>query len=113
MGVKARAWRASDRFGRHGSVLGTGAGANTAVIAKHARCDEQRAPQPSVHLLVRGQIEAVSATSVSVKPRDGSATQTCAVRDDDDVDHVKVGDRVEMVCVRVNGAWTLAKVRKT
>lgn len=102
----------SKSSGLTAGVLGTGSGANAALIAKHVRCDEQRPPRPSVHLLVRGQIEAVGATSISVKPRDGSATQTCAVRDDDDIDHVKAGDRVEMICVQVAGGWTLAKVRK-
>lgn len=91
-------------------ALGTGTSANAAVIAKHLGCREQKAPRPGVHLLVRGSVEAVSSTSISVKPRDGSATQTCAVADDDDVARVRVGDRVEMVCIQVSGAWTLAKV---
>jgi hypothetical protein len=93
-------------------AFGTGTGANAAVLAKGMSCKPERSPRPSVHLLVRGTIEAVSATSISVKPKDGTATQTCAVKDDDDVERVRAGDQVEMTCVQVSGAWQLAKVRK-
>ena len=72
----------------------------------------EKTPRPSVHLFVRGQIETVSATSITVKPKDGSASQTCTVKDDDDVDRVKAGDQVEMTCSQVAGAWVLTKVRK-
>jgi hypothetical protein len=93
-------------------AIGTGTGTNAAVIAKGIRCNAPKAPRPSVHLVVRGQIEAVSATSITVKPKDGSASQTCSVKDDDDVDRVKTGDRVEMTCSQTGGAWVLEKVRK-
>ena len=101
----------SKTAGLTGGAIGSGTGTNAAVIAKGVRCkaEEQR---PSVHLFVRGQIEAVSATSITVKPKDGSASQTCAVKDEDDVDHVKVGDQVELTCSQISGAWVLAKVRK-
>ena len=94
------------------ATIGAGAATNAAVIAKSARCSKEAETRPSVHLLVRGAVEAVSATSISVKPRDGSATQTCAVKEADDVERVKVGDQVELTCVQVAGAWTLAKVRR-
>jgi len=93
-------------------AIGTGTGANAAVIAKGIRCNTPKTPRPSVHLFVRGQIEAVSATSITVKPKDGSASQTCTVKDDDDVDRVKAGDQVEMTCSQTGGAWVLEKVRK-
>ncbi|NUT57057.1 MAG: hypothetical protein HOQ03_13915 [Thermoleophilia bacterium] len=93
-------------------ALGSGTGTNAAVIAKGIRCNAREMPRPSVHLFVRGQIEAVSATSITVKPKDGSASQTCAVKDGDDVDRVKTGDQVEMTCSQVAGAWVLAKVRR-
>ncbi|HWL33080.1 MAG TPA: hypothetical protein VNP89_05695 [Gaiellaceae bacterium] len=93
-------------------AIGTGTGANAAVIAKGIRCKPEQMPRPSVHLFVRGQIEAVSATSITVKPKDGSASQSCTVKDDDDVDRVKAGDQVEMTCSQVAGAWVLTKVRK-
>lgn len=92
--------------------LGTGAGANAAVLAKRADCKRPESTRPSVRLLVRGEVEAVSSSSISVKPRDGSATQTCAVKDADDVEKIEKGDRVEMICVQISGAWTLAAVRE-
>ena len=98
--------------GLTGGEIGTGTGTNAAVIAKGIRCDERELPRPSVQLVVRGQVEAVSATSITVKPKDGSASQTCAVRDDDDVERIRTGDQVEMACSQVAGAWVLAKVRK-
>jgi hypothetical protein len=103
-------------FSRTGGLtdgaIGTGTGANAALIAKHARCSKQEETRPSVRLLVRGQVEAVSATSISVKPKDGSATQTCAVTDSDDVKGIQQGDNVEMTCLQVSGAWQLGKVRE-
>ena len=93
-------------------AIGTGTGTNAAVIVKGLRCKSEKTPKPSVHLFVRGQIEGLSASSITVKPRDGSASQTCAVKDADDVDRVKVGDQVELTCSQVAGAWVLAKVRK-
>lgn len=93
-------------------AIGSGTGTNAAVIAKGIRCNSKQMPRPSVHLFVRGEIETVSATSITVKPKDGSASQTCTVKDDDDVERVKAGDQVEMACSQIAGAWVLAKVRK-
>jgi hypothetical protein len=98
--------------GLTGGTIGSGTGTNAALIAKGVRCNSARTPKPSVNLFVRGQIESVSATSITVKPKDGSASQTCTVKDDDDVERVKTGDQVEMTCSQVAGAWVLAKVRK-
>ena len=98
--------------GLTGGAIGSGTGTNAALIAKTIRCNSQQTPKPSVHLFVRGQVEAVSATSITVKPKDGTASQTCTVKDDDDVERVKTGDQVEMTCSQVAGAWVLAKVRK-
>jgi hypothetical protein len=98
--------------GLTGGAIGSGTGTNAALIVKGMRCSEQKPPKPSVHLFVRGQIEAVSATSITVKPKDGSASQSCTVKDDDDVERVKTGDQVEMTCSQVAGAWVLDKVRK-
>ena len=91
--------------------LGTGTGANTAVLAKRAECKKAESTRPSVHLLVRGEVDAVSATSISVKPKDGSATQTCTVKSGRR-QGIEKGDKVEMTCVQVAGVWTLAKVHE-
>lgn len=98
--------------GLTGGAIGSGTATNAAVIASRIRCDGQQSPRPSVFLIVRGQIEALSATSITVKPRDGSASQTCTVRDDDDVERVRTGDQVEMSCSQLAGVWTLTKIRK-
>ena len=81
-------------------------------IAKSANCRAQKPARPSVHLVVRGRVETVSASSVTVKPSDGTASQTCTVTDSDDVRRVEQGDRVEMTCVQVAGAWTLVRLRR-
>lgn len=99
--------------GLTGGAIGTGTNTNAALLVKGLRCRSEQTPRPSVHLFVRGQIEALSATSISVKPRDGSAVQTCVVKDDDDVERVKVGDQVELACSQISGAWVLTKVRRT
>jgi hypothetical protein len=98
--------------GLTGGAIGSGTGTNAALIAKTIRCNSQQTPKPSVHLFVRGQIETVNATSITVKPKDGTASQTCTVKDADDVDRVKAGDQVEMTCSQVSGAWVLEKVRR-
>jgi hypothetical protein len=92
-------------------TIGSGTGANAAVIAKHTSCRSQKPVRPSVHLVVRGTVEAVSSSSITVKPNDGTANQTCTVTDSDEVRRVDQGDRVEMTCVQVAGAWTLVRVR--
>ena len=43
---------------------------------------------------------------------DGSASQTCAVKEADDVERVRSGDQVEMTCSQLAGVWTLTRVRK-
>lgn len=88
-------------------AIGSGTGADLAVLAKPVRCDKPGSTKPSVHLVVRGNVEAVSPTSISVKPSDGSATQTCAVADASEVARVAAGDHVVMKCSQVNGAWVL------
>jgi hypothetical protein len=93
-------------------VLGTGTGANAAVIAKRVGCRTDKPARPSVRLFVRGEVDSVSATAITVKPKDGSANQTCAVKAAGDVEKIEKGDQVEMSCIQLAGAWTLEKVRE-
>ncbi len=102
----------SKTAGLTAGAIGSGAGADAALLADGLRCSSTKPPKPSVHLLVRGTIEALSATSITVKPSDGTASQTCAVADADRVKRVAQGDRVEMKCSQVSGAWVLKEVRK-
>lgn len=94
-------------------AIGSGSGADLAVLAKRVRCDRPGTPKPSVHLFVRGTIDTVSSTSIAVKPRDGSATQTCSVANASLVSRVEAGDHVQMRCVQVSGAWVLKDVHRT
>ena len=91
--------------------FGTGTGTNAALLVKHADCRASDKPRPSVFLTVRGQVDALSSTSISVKPSDGGASQACTIGERK-ADRVAVGDRVEMTCVQTGGAWMLSKVRR-
>ena len=93
-------------------TLGTGTGANAAVVAKRVNCKSDKPTRPSVFLFVRGSVESVSATAITVKPKDGSASQTCTVKNADQVKGIDANDQVEMTCVQLTGVWTLAKVRE-
>jgi hypothetical protein len=88
-------------------AIGSGSGADLAVLAKRVRCDKPGTQKPSVHLIVRGSVETVSPTSISVKPGDGSATQTCSVTEARKVQGLATGDHVVIKCSQVNGAWVL------
>lgn len=99
----------SKTAGMTAGAIGSGSGADLAVIADGVRCSASSS-KPSVRLFVRGTVEAVSATSITVKPSDGSASQTCSVADDDEVEGVRVGDAVVITCNQVNGAWVLKDV---
>ena len=63
-------------------------------------------------LTVRGQVDALNATSISVKPSDGGASQACTIGDEKPSGNIAVGDRVEMTCTQVSGGWLLKKVRE-
>ena len=72
-------------------TLGTGTGANAAVIAKRVELQRRQAgAAPSVFLFVRGAVDSVSATAITVKPKDGSANQTCTVKNADQVKGIDV-----------------------
>jgi hypothetical protein len=93
-------------------TLGTGTGTNAAVIAKRIDCREEKPTRPSVRLFVRGEVDSISPTAITVKPKDGSANQTCTVKNADQVKGIEAKEQVEMTCVQVAGAWTLEKVRE-
>jgi hypothetical protein len=98
--------------GLSGGQLGTGTGANAALLVKRIDCSPVAKTRPSVFLTVRGQVDALSATSISVKPNDGGASQACTIGDEKPSSRIAVGDRVEMTCAQVSGAWVLKKVRE-
>lgn len=92
--------------------IGTGTGANAALLVKRLGCKPDGTPRPSVFLTVRGQVDALSATTISVKPSDGGASQACTIGDEKPSSRIAVGDRVEMTCAQTGGAWVLKKVHE-
>jgi hypothetical protein len=91
--------------------LGTGTGANTAVLTTRTDCRKSSETKPSVRLTVRGTVESLSATAIAVKPADGSASQSCTIGDRKP-ERIEVGERVEMTCVQREGKFVLEKVRE-
>jgi hypothetical protein len=93
-------------------AIGTGTGANAAVLIKRLDCKPAEQQRPSVFLTVRGQVDVLTTATISVKPSDGGASQPCTIGDEKPNSNIAVNDRVEMTCVQVSGAWVLKKVRK-
>jgi hypothetical protein len=106
----------SGSFSRTGGFtagsIGTGTGANAALLIKRLDCRPGEEQRPSVHLTVRGQVDVLTATSISVKPADGGTSQACTIGAEKPGSNIAVGDRVEMTCAQVSGAWVLQKVRE-
>ena len=98
--------------GLTGGAIGTGSAADAALIVKRVGCREQKPPKPSVHVKVRGNVDSLSATSISVKPSDGGASVACNIGSEKPGSNIAQGDKVEMECVQVSGAWVLEKVRE-
>jgi hypothetical protein len=94
-------------------IGGGGSIANAAVLAGRI-CTSPPVPKgKSVKLTVKGTIDAVSATAVTVKPADGSATQTCAVGSGSpSVSGFAPGQRVEMTCATVGNVLTVQRLKR-
>jgi hypothetical protein len=92
--------------------LGTGSSTNTALLS--GRICTGKSQPASVKLVVRGKVEAISSSSISVKPGDGSATQACAIVPgmSPRTTGVDQGEDVEITCTLVNGAMTLVKIHR-
>jgi hypothetical protein len=93
--------------------LGNGTTSLPAVVAGRP-CAEPKPAPIAVKLIVRGKVEAVSATSLTVKPNDGSSSQTCGVKAgvSPSTANTQVGDTVEMRCGLVDSQMTLLKLSK-
>lgn len=98
--------------GLDGQLGGAGTGANLALLVKRIDCKQEDKTRPSVFLTVRGQVDELLTASISVKPADGGASQKCTIGDEKPGSNIAFGDRVEMTCVQVSGAWVLKKVRE-
>lgn len=92
--------------------IGGGGGSNLAVLAGRP-CSGKPAPI-AVKLEVKGTVEKFDTASITVKPRDNSASQTCALKSgvSPSLGDLKVGETVEMRCGPVDGAMTLLKLER-
>ena len=92
--------------------LGNGSTSLPAVLAGKP-CGETPPAPIDVRLVVKGAVEAVSASSITVTPRSGSTAQTCAVTSGISPSTSKIvkGDVVEMRCGLVSNAMTLLHLR--
>ncbi len=103
----------SGTFSKSGGLtdgqLGTGTGANTAVLATRSECSESTTTKPSVRLTVRGTVESITASEIKVKPSDGTASQTCTIGERKP-EHIEVNDKVEMTCLQREGKFVLEKI---
>jgi len=91
-----------------GGKIGEG-GANAALLAGRVCTDK-----PTSSLDVEGQIEALTPSQITVRPKNGSTPKTCQIRPgtSPSTRNLRVGDRVEMHCGLLEGAMTLLKVTK-
>jgi len=94
-----------------------------AVVLSRISCDRPETPRPSVKLEVKGEVDgllpnAQAPTQISVKPRDGSASQVCNLKAgvSPSVAGLAVktsttpGSYVEMKCGPVDNAMTLLRL---
>lgn len=91
--------------------FGAGTGANAAVLSKRADCKKTETTRPSVRLTVRGTVESLTDTTITVKPADGSASQPCTIGERKP-ERIEVNDKVEMTCLQREGKFVLEKVRE-
>lgn len=95
----------------NGQLGGGGSMSNTGVIV--GRICTTRPVSKSVHLQVKGTIDSISSTSVSVAPADGSSLQTCAVGPGSPkTSGLAKGQKVKMTCATINGVLTVTHIKK-
>jgi hypothetical protein len=96
---------------QNGQIGGGGSAPNVAVLA--TKLCRGGPPNKSVKLTVKGVVDTLAADSITVKPNDGSTSQTCAIRPGSpSTAHVAKGDHVEMTCQTIGGTLTLVRLKK-
>jgi hypothetical protein len=92
-------------------TVGSGTATNAGVFFGGGHCRPVK-ERPSLKLIVKGDVESVDSSQITIKPFDGSASQTCKLSDrSPDVD-VKVGDDVAAECHMLGGSLVLVKLRE-
>ena len=95
----------------NGQLGGGGSMPNVGVLV--GRVCTTRPVAKSVRLEVRGTIDSISSTSLTVAPDDGSAAQTCAIGPGSPkTSGLANGQKVKMNCATVNGVLTVMHIRK-
>jgi hypothetical protein len=89
-------------------TIGSGTATNAAVLAGRP-CVGGR-PGSAVKLSVKGTVESVDDKQITVKPRDGQASQSCVIGERKP-EGVKQGDSVHMECRLIDGAMTLTELK--
>jgi hypothetical protein len=77
-------------------------------------CKDTKPAGVAVRLSVKGEVTDISATSIAVSPRDGSAAQSCELKagTSPSTEGVVKGTKVEIGCAVVDGKMTLLKLKK-
>jgi len=95
----------------NGQIGGGGTAPNIAVLA--TKLCSGGPPSKSVKLNVKGVVDSLTGTAITVKPDDGSASQTCTIASGSpSTAHVAKGDHVEMTCQTIGGTLTLVHLTK-
>lgn len=89
-----------------------------AVALGRVDCRKPSKPRPSVKLVVKGEVDGLSAAEISVAPRDGSSSQKCAIKAGVSPSTgglvvrtpTTPGTRVEMKCGPVENVMTLLRL---
>lgn len=97
-----------------GGKLGNGSTSLPAVLAGRP-CKDSKPAGTAVRLSVKGEVTAIDASSITVKPRDGSAVQACKIVSptSPSTAGIAVGSKVEIHCALVGTDMTLVKLKKT
>ena len=112
-GGVSSSWSRTGGF-TNGKLGGGGSSADVALVLEHRPCvPSPRPADRSVRLHVKGTIDALSSTSISVKPEDGSAVQSCAITTiSPGTSRFAQGDKVAMNCATLAGTLTLTTLYK-
>jgi hypothetical protein len=95
----------------NGQLGGGGSTPNVGVLA--GRICTTRPVAKSVHLDVKGTIDSISDTSLTVAPEDGSSAQTCAIGPGSPkTSGFAQGERVRLTCATVNSVLTVVHLRE-
>jgi hypothetical protein len=95
----------------NGTIGSGGTQANAGVFFGGGHCRPVK-ERPSLKVIVKGDVESVDGSQVTVKPFDGSASVSCKRTDRSPDVNVSVGDDVRAECHNLGGTLTLVKLRK-